>query len=120
MGDAELPGVLATKGVTVRGTENFVTQDRAYIEQLAGRHPGTYDNIVRFETRPGTRDAMIDVGATSRSNIVDSDPDLAHLPRVVKGSTDIVHIKGEGESINYGLRRDSADVFNTRIQGISR
>jgi hypothetical protein len=29
-----------------------------------------------------------------------------------------VHIKGEGESVNYGLRRDSADIFNTRIQGI--
>jgi hypothetical protein len=105
----------------VRGTENFVTQDRTYIQGLAGRsEPGTYDNIVRFETRPGTRDALIDVGATSRSAAVDSNPDFAHLPRVPKGSPDIVHIKGEGDSINYGLRRGTTDVFNTRIQHISQ
>ena len=104
MGPDELAGVRSNVGITPRG-ENFVTQDRAYIEQLAARHPGTYDNIVRFEMRPGTTDAMIDAGATSRSGIVDSNPRFADLPRMTRGMRDHIHIKGEDESINYGLRR---------------
>jgi hypothetical protein len=119
MSPEELASVRSVKGITPRG-ENFVTQDRAYIEQLAARHPGTYDNIVRIETRPGTRDALIDSGATSRSAAVDGNPDFDGLPRVPKGSPDVVHIKGEGSSINYGLRRNTADIFNDRIQHIAR
>ena len=108
---------MAVKGVTPRG-ENFVTQDRAYIEQLAARHPGTYDNIVRFEVRPrhdrrdGRRRRHQPVGP------VDSNPRYADLPRIGRGDTTHVHIKGEGTSVNYGLRRDSADIFNSGIQGI--
>jgi RHS repeat-associated protein len=121
MSENELSSVMANKGVTVRGTENFVTQDRSYIEGLASRsEPGRYDNIVRIETRPGTRDALIDSGATSRSAAVDGNPDFDGLPRVPKGSPDVVHIKGEGSSINYGLRRNTADIFNDRIQHIAR
>ena len=117
MGPEELPGVMANRGITPRG-ENFVTQDRAYIEQLAARRPGEFDNVVRFEVRPGTTKAMQDAGATSRSNLVDSTERLRDLPRIERGQTDVIHIKGEGTAINYGLREDSADVFNDRIQGI--
>jgi hypothetical protein len=117
MSPEELASVRSVKGITPRG-ENFVTQDRAYIEQLAARHPGTYDNIVRFEMRPGTTDAMVDAGATSRSGLIDSNPRYADLPRIGRGDTTHIHIKGEGSSVNYGLRSGSADVFNTNIQGI--
>ncbi|CAA9517595.1 MAG: hypothetical protein AVDCRST_MAG67-3157 [uncultured Solirubrobacteraceae bacterium] len=117
MSENEMASVIRNRGITPRG-ENFVTQDRAYIEQLAARHPGDYDNIVRFETRPGTRGALIESGGTSRSGLVDNDPQLADLPRIERGNTEQVHIKGEGQSINFGLRRDSADIFNTRVQGI--
>ena len=117
MSPEELASVRSVRGITPRG-ENFVTQDRAYIEQLAQRHPGVYDDIVRFEVRPGTTDAMIENGATSRSALIDNDPRFSDLPRIGKGDTTHVHIKGEGTSVNYGLRRDSADIFNTRIQGI--
>jgi hypothetical protein len=117
MGEDELTSVMRNRGITPRG-ENFVTQDRAYIDQLSARHPGTYDNVVRFETRPGTRDALIESGGTSRSGLVDNDPQLSDLPRIERGNPGQVHIKGEGQSINFGLRRDSADIFNTRIQGI--
>jgi hypothetical protein len=43
--------------------------------------------------------------------------DCGDLPHIQRGQTDVIHIKDEGTSINYGLR-DSADVFNDRIQGI--
>jgi hypothetical protein len=117
MAPEELAGVMANKGITPRG-ENFITQDVGYIDQLAARHPGLYDNIVRFEVKPGTTQAMHDVGATSRSNLVDTNEALRDLPRIKSGQTDVIHIKGEDQSINYGLRSDSADVFNNRIQGI--
>jgi RHS repeat-associated protein len=117
MGPDELTGVMANKGITPRG-ENFITQDVGYINQLAGRHPGVYDNLVRFEVKPGTTQAMQDVGATSPSRLVDSTEGLRDLPRIQRGQTDVIHIKGEGTSINYGLREHSAHVFNDRIQGI--
>ncbi len=92
----ELASVRADRGVTVRGMENFVTQDRRYIEPLIGHSPaGRYDNIVRFETRPGTHDAMVDVGGTSRSNLIDNHPVYGELPRIESGNTHQVHIKGE-------------------------
>jgi hypothetical protein len=49
---------------------------------------------------------------------VDTNEALRDLPRIKSGQTDVIHIKGEDQSINYGLRSDSADVFNNRIQGI--
>jgi RHS repeat-associated protein len=117
MGPEELAGVMANKGITPRG-ENFITKDVGYINQLAARDPGVYDDLVRFEVKPGTTQAMQDVGATSRSNLVDNNPALRDLPRIQRGQTDVIHIKGEGTSINYGLREHSAHVFNDRIQGI--
>ncbi|MEA2497133.1 MAG: hypothetical protein QOJ29_5044 [Thermoleophilaceae bacterium] len=65
MSENELASVISNRGITPRG-ENFATQDRGYIDHLAVRHPRTYDNVVRFEVRPGTRDALIDAGGTSR------------------------------------------------------
>ena len=119
MSAEELASVRAGRGVTVRGGENFVTQDRTYIEGLINKSDvGKYDNIVRFETRPGTHDALVDVGGTSRSTLIDNHPVYGELPRIERGNTHQVHIKGEGTSVNFGLRPDSADIFNDRIQGI--
>ena len=118
----ELASVTTNRGITVRGGENFVAQDRRYIEALIGDSPaGRYDNIVRFETRPGTHDAMVEVGGTSRSNLVDNHPVYGELPRIESGNTHQVHIKGERDVfVNFGLRPDSVDIFNDRIQGIGR
>jgi hypothetical protein len=33
---------------------------------------------------------------------------------------DVVHVKAEGDAINYGLRRGSAHIFNSRIINFGR
>lgn len=105
MSEGEMASGIRNRGISPRG-ENFVTQDRAYIEGLIDQSPaGKYDNVLRFENRPGTRDALIDSGGTSRSDRVDPGPELNGLPRIERGNPDQVHIKGEGDHINFGLRR---------------
>jgi hypothetical protein len=37
------------------------------------------------------------------------------LPRIQKGQPDVVHVKAEGDAVNYGLRRGSVGIFNDRI-----
>ena len=67
MSPEELASVRSVRGITPRG-ENFVTQDRAYIEQLAAAPPGASTTTsCASRSGPGTTDAMIDDGATSRS-----------------------------------------------------
>jgi hypothetical protein len=94
-----------------------VTQDIAYSRQLAARHPEWYETLLEFETRPGTRDALVDAGARNQAAIVEREG-LGHLAPIAKGQQDVVHVKGEGESINFGLRPKSAHIFNDRIVGI--
>ena len=114
MSQREFRGLSETGKITVRG-ENFVTQDLSYVKQLAARHPDRYEVTVRFETEPGTRSALIAVGRRSDGKLID-DEGLGDLPRVSKGQVDVVHVKAEGESITYGLRKGTAAVFNSRIQ----
>jgi hypothetical protein len=113
MSQREFRGLAETGKITVRG-ENFVTQDLSYVKQLAARHPDRYEVTVRFETEPGTRSALVAVGRRSDGKLID-DEGLGDLPRVSKGLVDIVHVKAEGESITYGLRKGTAAVFNSRI-----
>ncbi|MGH3908499.1 MAG: DUF6531 domain-containing protein [Pseudonocardiaceae bacterium] len=113
MSNAEFRSLSETGRLSPRG-ESFVTQDLSYVEQLAARHPDKYETIVRFEMQPGTRQAMIDAGARSPGGLLQR-AGLGHLPQVQKGMTDVVHIKAEGASINYGLRSGSVDIFNSRI-----
>jgi hypothetical protein len=113
MSQREFRGLAETGKITVGG-EKFVTQDLSYVKQLAARHPDRYEVTVRFETEPGTRSALIAVGRRSDGKLLD-DEGLGDLPRVTKGLVDVVHVKAEGESITFGLRKGSAAVFNNRI-----
>jgi len=106
-------GLQANKALSVSG-ENFVTQDLNYVKQLAVRHPDKYEVFVEFKMQSGTKDALIGSGARDASKIV-QDAGLQDLPLIKKGMTNSVHIKGEGEAINYGLREGSQQLFNDRI-----
>jgi RHS repeat-associated protein len=96
--------------------ETFVTQDEAYIRQLAARHPGDYEMLVKFEMQPGTREALLAAGARDNpASQAVRDMGLDGLPVLGKGQADMVHIKAEKGYLNFGLRRKSVDIFNGRI-----
>lgn len=117
MSQAELAGLKDSGGLSIQGTENFVTQDRAYVQQLADRWPEKYPNIVQFEMQAGTKDALISAGARSDGNLL-IEHGLGDLPKIdtfPKRFPDIVHVKAEGNAINYGLRKGTVDIFNSRI-----
>lgn len=117
MSNAEYEGLSGSGGLSPRG-ESFVTQDLGHVEQLAARHPGSYERIVQFDMQPGTRQALIGNGARDRvlSSTLD-EAGLGDLPIIGKGDRNVVHVKGEGGAINFGLRPGSADTFNCRILG---
>jgi hypothetical protein len=117
MSNAEFDG-LGPKGQLSPRGESFVTQDLGYVQQLAKRHPDLYERIVRYDMAPGTRQALIDNGARDRvlSHTLD-EAGLGGLPIIGKGDRSVVHVKGEGGAINFGLRPGSADTFNCRILG---
>ncbi|QRF06122.1 hypothetical protein G9U55_08525 [Streptomyces koyangensis] len=104
---------LGTNGeITVRGTENFFTQDREYLEGLrhqthrrGGRNAEKYTVLVRFEMSPGTRDALIAAG--KRTGEIGQD-------------VNAVHLKSERGFDTYGLRPGSVGVLNSRIVGFGR
>jgi hypothetical protein len=114
MSEREFRGLTETGGITVRG-EKFVTQDLAYVKQLAARHPERYEVTVRFEMEPGTKAALLEGGARSNGKLF-TRAGLDHLPIIRKGMTHVVHIKAETKSINYGLRPGSVALFNGRIR----
>ncbi|SCD50642.1 intein C-terminal splicing region [Streptomyces sp. TverLS-915] len=98
--------------ITVRGTENFVTQDREYLEGLryqthrkGGRNAEKYTVLVRYEMSPGARDALIAVGKS---------------PGEIGHDVNAVHLKSERGFDTYGLRPGSVGVFNSRIVGFGR
>lgn len=113
MSHRELRGLTETGRLTVRG-ESSVTQDPSFVRQLAARHPKLYEVMVRFEMQPGTRAALLEVGARSRGRLLEQEG-LGGLPAIGKGMTSVVHIKAEAQAITYGLRPGSAAVFNSRI-----
>ncbi|MFI7455511.1 DNRLRE domain-containing protein [Nonomuraea sp. NPDC049714] len=98
--------------ITVKGTENFVTQSREYLEGLrrqtarkGGRNADKYVVLVRYEMAPGTRDALI--AASKTPDQIGQDPNS-------------VHLKSERGWNTYGLRPGSVGVFNSRIVGSGR
>jgi RHS repeat-associated protein len=98
--------------ITVRGTENFVTQSRPYLERLrdtfvrrGGRNAEKYPILVKFEMQPGTRDALIAAGKSSDE---------------IGQDLSAIHLKTERGADNYGLRPGSVDIFNSRIVGFER
>ncbi|MFE3455772.1 DNRLRE domain-containing protein [Nonomuraea sp. NPDC059194] len=98
--------------ITVKGTENFVTQSREYLEGLrwqtarkGGRNVDKYAVLVRYVMAPGTRDALIAVGKT---------------PDKIGHDLNSVHLKVEHGANTYGLRPGSVGVFNSRIVGSGR
>ncbi|WP_051940002.1 DUF6531 domain-containing protein [Phaeacidiphilus oryzae] len=97
--------------------ETFVTQDRAYIEQLRARHPEDYEHLVQFTMKPGTRQALLDAGSRDDpASASIKDLGLDHLPVLQKRQPHRVHIKAELGFLNFGLRRKSAHIFNDRIE----
>lgn len=98
--------------ITVRGTENFVTQGREYLEGLryqthrkGGRNTEKYTVLVRYEVSPSTRDVLISAGKT---------------PGEIGQDVNAVHLKSERGFDTYGLRPGSVGVFNSRIVGFER
>lgn len=117
MSNAELKGLESEGRLSVRG-ESFVTQSRAYVEQLPARHPELYQNIVGFEMAPGTQEALVAAGARGPGLLLE-EAGLGALPWIQRGMIDAVHIKAELGAITYGLRSGSADIFNSRIVSFS-
>ncbi|WP_162890457.1 DNRLRE domain-containing protein [Streptomyces olivoreticuli] len=98
--------------ITVKGTENFVTQSRDYLEGLrgrtarkGGRNAEKYTILVRFEMQSGTRDALISAGKT---------------PGEIGKDINAVHLKSERGADTFGLRPGSVGVFNSRITKFGR
>ncbi|MFJ8685659.1 hypothetical protein [Micromonospora wenchangensis] len=98
--------------ITVRGTENFVTQSRSYLGGLrdrfsrrGGRNAGKYSALVQYDMRPGTRDALIAAGK---------------LPGDIGQDIRSVHLKMKRGFETFGLRSESVDVFNSRILDFRR
>ncbi|WP_409059106.1 DUF6531 domain-containing protein [Streptomyces sp. SYP-A7185] len=113
---------LGPKGeITPRG-ENFVTQETDYVTGIAerfarrgGRNAQKYTHMVRYEMAPGTRDALIAAGRGSGDNIAAIRESFGiHLDEIGE-SVDFVHVKMERGGLNFGLRENSADVFNSNI-----
>ena len=107
--------------ITPRG-ENFVTQESDYVTGIAerfarrgGRNAQKYTHLVRYEMAPGTRDALIAAGRGSGDNIAAVHEAFGiHLDEIGE-SADFVHVKLERGGSNFGLRENSADVFNSNI-----
>ncbi|RAG82056.1 hypothetical protein DN069_29625 [Streptacidiphilus pinicola] len=99
---------LGPKGeITVKGTENFVTQSREYLQGLrdrftrrGGRNAEKYTILMRYEMAPGTRDAMVAAGK---------------LPEDIGSDINAIHLKSERGSDTFGLRPGSVGVFNSNI-----
>ncbi|SCG06746.1 hypothetical protein GA0115259_110542 [Streptomyces sp. MnatMP-M17] len=112
MSERELNQLGSNGEITVRGTENFVTQSREYLEGLrhqthrrGGRNAEKYTVLVRYEASPGTRDALTSIGKTAGD---------------IGQDINAVHLKSERGYDTYGLRPGSVGVFNSRIVGFGR
>ena len=98
--------------ITVKGTENFVTQSRSYLEGLrsrgggrGGRNADNYTVLVRYEMATGTRDALIAAGKR---------------PENIGQDINAIHLKMERGAETFGLMPGSVDVFNAMITGFRR
>ncbi|MEU6854033.1 DUF6531 domain-containing protein [Actinacidiphila alni] len=124
MSAKEFGGLGPLGEITVKGTENFVTQEAGYVRRIAetfarrgGRNAQKYTHLVRYQMQPGTRDALIAAARGSGDNIeAIREAYGLHLDEIGQ-SLDFVHLKLEREGLNFGLRPGSVDVFNSRILG---
>ncbi|MGI9598722.1 MAG: RHS repeat-associated core domain-containing protein, partial [Acidimicrobiales bacterium] len=115
MSNAEYGSLLRSGGLSPRG-ESFVSQDLGYVEQLAARNPGLYQRLVQFEMQSGTRSALLAAGARDRVLARTlRNQGLGTLPIIQKGDVSVVHVKGELDAVNFGLKSGSAEIFNCRI-----
>jgi len=116
----EYEDLRATGQVAIPQTEAFVTRSFEYQIHLWFETRLKYDILVVFLMQAGTEEAMrqYGVGAVS-SSAVAIDPSLAHLESIssipATRKHDVIHIKGEEDALTYGLRRNSAAIFNSRI-----
>ena len=119
MSFAERDGVLVSRQISVRG-ESFVTQDIAYSRSPARgaasgevRDAPPVDDATRHPRR-----ALVAAGAPQPGNDSWTAPGLEPSATDPKGQPDVVHIKGEGGSITFGLSAGFHYIFNDRIVGI--
>ncbi|MFO1369525.1 MAG: RHS repeat-associated core domain-containing protein [Marinagarivorans sp.] len=112
-------------GIKPRGGGNYVTQDKNYIDHLVEDSPlgETFDVIVKFRMKPGTKQQLIDNGALEnlgpaiRREGLMSKPQLKDLTKAEKKN--MVNLKSEGpdDSLTFGLRPGkSVDIFNKNIE----
>jgi RHS repeat-associated protein len=126
MSAREFEGLGPMGEISVKGTENFVTQEVDYVTGIAakfarrgGRNAQKYTHLVRYAMEPGTRDALIAAGRGSGDNIeAIREAYGLHLDEIGQ-SVDFVHVKLEREGLNFGLRPGSVDVFNSRIRSMT-
>jgi hypothetical protein len=90
--------------ITVKGTGNFVTQSRKYLEGLiartvrrGGRNADKYTALMRYDMAPGTSDALTAAGKS---------------PRDIGYDLDAVHMKVERGVQNVWSKADFAGIFN--------
>jgi hypothetical protein len=106
--------------ISIRDTENFVTRNLVYSLQLAYRPTGQglYHVLVVYVMQPGTEAALRGPGAISNGAEI-YDPTLIFKPHISsfrRKEPNVVHIKGEIVGLNYGLRRNTVGIFNSRIE----
>ncbi|GAA0477111.1 RHS repeat-associated core domain-containing protein [Streptomyces olivaceiscleroticus] len=108
--------------ITVKGTENFVTQERGYVQRIAeqfarrgGRQAEKYTHLVTYRMEGGTREALIAAGRGSGDNIAAVADNFGIHLEEIGSDVNYIHVKMEREGLNFGLRPGSVDVFNSRI-----
>jgi hypothetical protein len=118
MSESEYASLLKNNGLSVRpkgASQLFVTQDSRYLSGLASRpaQAGKYPTVVEFNMASGTRQSLINLGATHPS-AAGLFPDL---PAFSSGM-DAVQLKLEAGGVpSYGLGSSPAGLgtFNSSI-----
>ncbi len=119
MSNADYETLGNTRQVPIHG-ESFVTRSLEYQIHMWFTSKQKYDVCVIFLMETGTEEAMRQYGVGAVSpGAVDVDPSLAHLESISSippsRKKDVIHIKAEVGALNYGLRDNSAAIFNSRI-----
>jgi hypothetical protein len=81
------------------------------------KRPQDYQHLVVYNMQHGTRSALLGNGAVSNATGAEF-PEVAglrHISSFPKNEPNIVHVKGEVGGLNFGLRRGTVGVFNSRI-----
>lgn len=109
---------LGPRGViSILNSENFVTQNYNYVLSLAAKRPQDYQHLVIYNMQHGTRNVLLSHGAISNVS-ADDFPEVSGLPHIStfpRNEPNVIHVKGEAGGLNFGLRRGTVDLFNSRI-----